>query len=102
MVDLLSLISAYGIVEKEREVRDEIQVVAQPVRLNLAERVASPMLPVATDVVAIGLPAIGLVYRSEPIDETWVDGALRRQRLNRIETAPGYVWLTLSSDAIAP
>ena len=45
MVDLLLLIAVNRIVEEEREVRDQIEVVADPVGRDLGQRRAAAVLP---------------------------------------------------------
>ena len=77
VIDLLALIAAHGIVEEEGEVGDQTEVVAEAVRLNLAQRLAAAVLPFAADAVAIRVPAVGRVDGSETVDEPGVDRALR-------------------------
>ncbi len=52
MIHLLELIAVNRIVEEEREVGDEIQVVRQPERRDLRQRRLGSVLPLAGDRVA--------------------------------------------------
>jgi hypothetical protein len=57
MIDLLSLVAANRVVQEEREIRDQVQVVAETEGLDLRQRVAGRVLPLTADAVAIRVPA---------------------------------------------
>jgi hypothetical protein len=78
MIDLLTLIAVDGIIQKERKVRDQPEVVAEAVGLDLGERAPGSMLPFAAEAIAIGVSAIGRVDGAEAIDQPAVDRALWR------------------------
>ena len=78
-VDLLVLVAVDRIVEKEREVVAQHQVVADAVCLNLVERRAGAMLPLEDTGHAMRVPSVGVVDSAEPVDLTRIDGALRRR-----------------------
>ena len=78
VIDLLLLVAVDRIVEEEREVRDQVEVVAEAVGRDLGQRLVAAVLPLRADAVAIGVAAVGRVDRAEAVDQPVVDRALRR------------------------
>src|SRR5258705_4247850 len=79
VVQLVLLIAVHRIVEEEREVRDEIEIVGDAVRLHLGQHTARALLPFAAARVAVRMATISRINRSKAIDETGIDGTLRRR-----------------------
>ena len=83
VVRLLELVAVHRIVEKVREVREEIEVVADPVRADLRAHVLASALPLDRPAVAVGVAAVGLVDCAKPVDASRRDRA-RRNLIGRI------------------
>src|SRR6187401_474965 len=79
MIHLLLLVAVHGIVKVKREVRDQIQVVAKQVALDLVQRIAGGMLPFAAAAPAVGVTTVGRVDRAETIDQPGRHRPLRRR-----------------------
>src|SRR6185295_10240804 len=77
VVRLLELIPALGIVEEEREVREQIEVVAEAEAAHFDRRVVSRSLPFERAAVARRIAAVSVVEATEAIDEAFVDRAER-------------------------
>ena len=66
MVRLLDLIPAYRIVERVREVREEVEVVPESVSGDLGQRTTGPVLPIRRRAVPVRVPAVRGIDRSKP------------------------------------
>ena len=69
MIRLFDLIAVDGIVQEVREVREEVEVVADAVDRDVGHGVAAAPLPLAGGAVAIRVAAVGRVDRAEPADD---------------------------------
>ena len=75
MVRLVKLIAALGIVQQEREVREEIEIVRDAVRAQFRGGVAARALPLDRPAVAIGIAAVSGIEGSKAADDALPDRA---------------------------
>src|SRR5262249_59839682 len=76
VVGLLELIAVLGIVEEEREVREEVHIVADAVSRDLRDRVAPRPLPLDRPAVAVRVATVARVERPAPAADASVNRAL--------------------------
>src|SRR6266853_6075139 len=79
IIDLLLLIAAHRVIEEEREVRDQIEIVLDAVEGDLGQRLAAAVLPFRSDAVSRSRAAVTRIDAPEASDETLRDGALGRR-----------------------
>jgi hypothetical protein len=70
MICLLDLVPVIRIVEVVGEIREQVEVVADPIRRDASRRVAvaAASLPVAGPAATVRVAPVGRVDRSKPID----------------------------------
>ena len=74
---LLELVAVHRVVEKEGEVRKEVQPIVEEIAMDMGRAVRGAPSPLPGGAVAMGVAAVALIQSTEAPDEAAVHGAAR-------------------------